>query len=258
VIKKIAQTPNGMPPLLFIHGAWHAAWYWDVHFLDFFQQAGFDAYALSFRQHGHSEGNEKLNSLSIQDYVADVRQVVEEIGEDLILIGHSMGGFVLQNYLSLYACKAAVLMATAPYYGAWNTSINFLRSFPFAFFKGLLTLNLFQVVNTLQKAKWAFYEDQIDTEQLKQYTNQLTGESFRAYLGMLFPSIKIKHHLAIPMLVLAGGKDRIFSLKENIKTAQHYQADFKEFPQATHNLMLGSYWEEIAQYLLNWIKTKVK
>lgn len=30
-------------PLLFIHGAWHAAWCWDDHFLDFFADWGFRA-----------------------------------------------------------------------------------------------------------------------------------------------------------------------------------------------------------------------
>lgn len=35
------------PPLVFVHGSFHAAWCWAEHFLPFFSQNGYDCYALS-------------------------------------------------------------------------------------------------------------------------------------------------------------------------------------------------------------------
>lgn len=35
------------PPLVFIHGSFHAAWCWAEHWLPFFSGSGFDCYALS-------------------------------------------------------------------------------------------------------------------------------------------------------------------------------------------------------------------
>lgn len=35
------------PPLVFIHGSFHAAWCWAEHWLPFFSQNGFNCYALS-------------------------------------------------------------------------------------------------------------------------------------------------------------------------------------------------------------------
>ena len=35
------------PPLVFVHGSFHAAWCWAEHWLPFFSRAGFDCYALS-------------------------------------------------------------------------------------------------------------------------------------------------------------------------------------------------------------------
>lgn len=46
VISKLASSNAHAMPLLFIHGAWHAAWCWNVHFLDFFAKNGFHAHAL--------------------------------------------------------------------------------------------------------------------------------------------------------------------------------------------------------------------
>lgn len=35
------------PPLVFIHGSYHAAWCWAEHWLPFFSTNGFDCYAVS-------------------------------------------------------------------------------------------------------------------------------------------------------------------------------------------------------------------
>ena len=35
------------PPLVFVHGSYHAAWCWDEHWLPFFSRFGFDCYSVS-------------------------------------------------------------------------------------------------------------------------------------------------------------------------------------------------------------------
>lgn len=35
------------PPLVFVHGSYHAAWCWAEHWLPFFSSSGFDSYAIS-------------------------------------------------------------------------------------------------------------------------------------------------------------------------------------------------------------------
>ena len=72
VIDKGSCSESHPVPLLFVHGAWHAAWCWDEHFLDFFFDKGFRAAAVSLRGHGKSETEQPLNTCSIKDYVADV------------------------------------------------------------------------------------------------------------------------------------------------------------------------------------------
>jgi len=78
----ISKYPSGNPqstPLLFIHGALHAAWCWDVHFLDYFAQHGFAAHAVNLRGHGKSEGREKLRWTRIADYAKDVANAVRQL-----------------------------------------------------------------------------------------------------------------------------------------------------------------------------------
>jgi hypothetical protein len=47
VIDKGACSELDPVPLPFVHGARHAAWCWDEHFLDFFANKGYRAIAVS-------------------------------------------------------------------------------------------------------------------------------------------------------------------------------------------------------------------
>ncbi len=101
-LELITRTPTGdarPTPLLFVHGAYCAAWVWDRHFLPFFADRGYQAHALSLRGHGASEGHERLSSWRLRDYVADVEQVIVGLSRPPVLIGHSMGGLIVQKIL---------------------------------------------------------------------------------------------------------------------------------------------------------------
>ena len=68
---------NPGPPLLFVHGAYLAAWCWAEYFLPWFARAGYEAHAVSLRGHGASAGREMLDLAGIEDYVSDVIAAAE-------------------------------------------------------------------------------------------------------------------------------------------------------------------------------------
>ena len=88
-------------PLLFVHGAWHAAWCWDEYFLNFFADKGYRALALSFRGHGGSSTDKPLRACSVADYVEDISVVADSLPAPPVVIGHSMGGLIVQKYLEV-------------------------------------------------------------------------------------------------------------------------------------------------------------
>ena len=99
-------------PLLFVHGAYVAAWCWEEHFQPWFAHRGWSTYAVSLSGHGKSRNREHLDSYSIDDYVRDVAEVAARLPAPPILIGHSMGGMVVQKYLEQYDAPATVLMSS--------------------------------------------------------------------------------------------------------------------------------------------------
>ena len=91
VIDKGSATEAHPVPLLFVHGAYHAAWCWDENLLDFFADRGFRAVALSLRGHGASTRSTPLNSCSVADYVDDLCGAAEKLRCEPVLIGHLPG-----------------------------------------------------------------------------------------------------------------------------------------------------------------------
>ena len=96
-------------PLLFLHGAYAAAWCWDEHFLSFFAERGYACHALSVSGHGASPGRERLDSFGIDHYVRDVAEVAEQLPAAPVLIGHSMGGMVAQKYLEQHEASCSAM-----------------------------------------------------------------------------------------------------------------------------------------------------
>ena len=148
VIAAGQETATRPTPVVFVHGAWHGAWCWQEKFMPFFAQAGFAVTALSLRGHGGSEGRAGLRWHAIADYVADVAAVAATLPTPPVLIGHSMGGLVVQKYLERHAATAAVLLAAVPTSGATATALRVLRRHPVQFARINLRLSLYPVVET--------------------------------------------------------------------------------------------------------------
>ena len=53
-----AGEPKPKPPVVFLHGSYHAAWCWAENFFPWFAAQGHESYAPSFRGHGGSSGGD--------------------------------------------------------------------------------------------------------------------------------------------------------------------------------------------------------
>jgi pimeloyl-ACP methyl ester carboxylesterase len=153
VIDRSACSESHPVPLLFVHGAWHATWCWDEHFLDFFADKGYRALAVSLRGHGNSPTPNALRSCSMADYVDDVASGADSLPRRPAVIGHSMGGGVVQKYLESHEAPAAVLLASLPLQGIRGALLRLTGRHPWLTMKSMWTGDTMAMVNTAVRAR---------------------------------------------------------------------------------------------------------
>jgi pimeloyl-ACP methyl ester carboxylesterase len=128
----LPQLPRTRQPLLFVHGAHGSAACFNA-ILPLIARAGYACYALSLRGHGKSwqPSAFAFHALTgIGSYVADVGAAMSYLATEHpdaapVLVGHSMGGGVLQRALVVWEAQQTrrpdvaglVLLASAPLSG---------------------------------------------------------------------------------------------------------------------------------------------
>jgi pimeloyl-ACP methyl ester carboxylesterase len=247
------HTPK--KPLLFVHGAFAGAWCWQEHFLPYFAEHGYAAYAVSVRGHGASEGRQQIHHARLSDYVQDVASVAASLPEPPVLVGHSLGGLVVQQYCERHPSAAAVLMASCPPTGLMGTGLYWLAQTPVW---NLQTLAWMQhsasTITDIRPAlahTWLF-SPTMERAKVEYYAKKIGQESMQAFIDAMFflPNPRKIH---TPMLVLGAEQDAIFPWYEVERTARAYNAPCKIFPNMAHAMMLERDWKHVAHTMLEWL-----
>jgi len=242
-------------PVVFVHGAWHSANCWSRYFQPYFAQKGIPSVAFSFRGHGESQQDFSQRWTRLDEYVHDLKSIVDDLDEPSVLIGHSMGGFVVQKYLQRYAARGAVLMAPAPRIGILPATIRMFMRHPGIFLRANLQMHPFQLVGCPRLADEYFYSNNNHNTPIEDNFQLIENESYMALINMMYQLPK-RPQTSLPMLVVGGGRDNVFTPKEIKNTAEYYRADLKIFDQMPHNLMLDSQWKLVADFVLEWLNEK--
>jgi alpha-beta hydrolase superfamily lysophospholipase len=232
----------------------HAAWCWTENFLPYFARHGYVSCALSLRGHGGSEGRTRLRWTSLADYVSDVTQVIAHMETHPVLVGHSMGGMIVQKYLESKAAPAAVLLASAPPQGVFRATLRVAIRHPWMFAKANMAASMLPLLSTPQLAREALFSDDMPEEQVGSYFSRLQEESYRAYLDMMGLSLPKPRRVRTPVLVLGAADDRLISLRDVEATARAYRTRAEMFPEMAHDMMLEAGWQAVADRILSWLK----
>jgi pimeloyl-ACP methyl ester carboxylesterase len=258
LIQQVPEQPTDKPPLLFIHGAWHGAWCWKPHFIPYFAERGYPVYALSLRGHGESWLDDSLRFVGTRHYIEDVNQVVREVRRQHtvrpIVIGHSLGGYVIQKYLEDYAVPGAVLLATLPVTGFLPSMLRLTRRHPLMMLKVLLQMRAYPMVETAALAHAHFFSESMPRETVARYHAQMQDESIRiAMETTIFNLPNPKRVRRVPMLVVAAEDDAVFTVPEEAATARVYNADLEIIPDLAHDAMLDANWRAAADCIEGWL-----
>ena len=243
-----SQTP-AKGNILLVHGACMGAWCWKDNFLPWFAREGFNSYAFSFRNHGRSEKQGSLRFKSIYEYVDDLRQSIRPLDGPVYLVGHSMGGFVVQHYLAGSPdpkVRKAVLLCSAPAQGDLSIIGRLIRTMPGAFFAANLRMSWKPVLLNPRNARTAAFSREFPEDRLRQVVKMMQDESFLAFLEIIALNLPDHRKIKTPLMIIGGEKDFLVSEARTRKMAALYGVDPMIIPGGSHSLMLEEGWENIA------------
>ena len=256
IISLQPRRKNGKPPVLFVHGAFAAAWCWAEHFLPYFADRGYAAHAVSLRGHGGSQGRDHLDWHSIGSYVDDVAAVIGELGEAPVLVGHSMGGMVVQKYLETAGVPAAVLMASVPPQGLLSSSLQLAINSP----------DLFRDLNSILQGGGAsteglrqmLFAQPLDRDTLVRYYRLMQPESQRAIWDMALFDLPQRWRMKLPPLLVLGAElDALIPSSFVQSTADYFGVEAEVFPGMGHGMMMEAGWEAVAGRVAQWLAATI-
>ncbi|MBL8258971.1 MAG: alpha/beta fold hydrolase [Candidatus Competibacteraceae bacterium] len=261
MVSRRPETTPKRPPLLFVHGSFSDARVWDDYFLPYFAERGHEAHAVSLRGHGRSEGRERIHTWRLADYVADLAQAVAAMPQPPLLVGHSMGGMVIQKYMERApAVAGVVLMGSVPPQGLLPSNLHMAMRHPFLFQQMALFSVLGPSFGSIDLMRRLLFSPSMPTELLRKFIHYTQPESQVVSLDMMgLDPLRLKPgRLPVPTLVLGAQHDIFVSPALVRETARFYRAECHVCPNMAHAMMLEANWREMADYLLGWIARAVE
>ena len=251
------------PLLVLVHGAGHTAMHWQ-YMQRLFAQAGYHSLAVNLRGHGQSEGRSRVLENTLQNYVDDVRGFLQEQvrPRPYVLIGHSMGGYIVQGVSQQEQddtlVGVALLAATTPKLskrvGTSPALLWSLLRHPSAALHAFRTHDT--RLQTAQQVRDVFFSSQAPQEMIQFCFEHMQSES-------LDPTQQFQHfpspenggpRPSVPMFIIGAEQDKMVPPALVKATAAAYGTTPMLFPRMGHDLMLDVDYQKVAAALMDWIE----
>jgi pimeloyl-ACP methyl ester carboxylesterase len=241
-----------MAGILLVHGAWHGAWCWK-DFAVRLAECGHDVRVMQLRGHDQRSGRIWHR---VVDYVEDVRIAAAAFAEPPVLVGHSLGGVLVQKYLERHRAAAAVLLATIPAGGALSGMLRFVRRHPMILLSSTFSLSMRSFIRSAALVREFFFSPSTPEPIVASCMARLQDESFPALLDLL--RLEWRPPLEpLPVRVLAAGADGFLAPGDAQHIARAYGTTAEYFTGMGHDLMLDDGWENVADHVAGWLGSHV-
>lgn len=254
--------------IVFIHGAWLASNSWD-RFAAFFAERGYATLTPEWpRKSGDvaalRESAADVAGLGVAEIVDHYAALIDELDDEPIVMGHSFGGLITQILLGRGVGRAAVAMDPAAPKGVRRVPLSSLRAAAPAIAHpskrhGVVDLD-FEQFNYAFTNTWDTAEAR---DAFERYAVPETGRIFfedgLANFTLHGPTeVDFEREYRGPLLITVGEHDHTVPpavAKATFRKYRHSAAttEFVEFPGRSHLLVAGEGWEEVAQYIADWL-----
>jgi alpha-beta hydrolase superfamily lysophospholipase len=256
-------------PVVFIHGLWLHATSWQP-WVDLFASAGYRPSAPGWPHEALTvsqarEHPEAVANLTIDDVTQHFADLISELDEAPIIIGHSFGGLFAEKLLGQGVGRAAVAIDPAQIKGVLPLPLAQLRS-------GFPALgnpaNLHRAVSLTKKEFRYGFGNALTQEESDELHERWTIPSPARPLFQAAAANFVMHSQAAvdtantergPLLLISGIADHTVPDVVTRSTLKQYRdstavTELQQFEGRGHSLTIDSGWHDIADAILQWLK----
>lgn len=250
--------------IVLIPGLWMTALCWE-HWVKHYSDKGYSVIAANWP--GIKGDIEQLRrdpstytSLGLPEVVDHYEQIIRELETPPIIIGYGFGGLVTQILLDRGWGAAGAGIASAPVKGIGRLPLSVLK---LAFSVLGKSFRNKTASLTAEQFHHAFANSLTETESRAAFERYVVPSPARVLLQAAFAnftpdaatSVNFRNDTRAPLLLVAGGKDRIARsslVKANFDLYRESKAetDYKEFLEQAHFTLLQE--TKVADYALGW------
>jgi alpha-beta hydrolase superfamily lysophospholipase len=264
-----ADNPDsaGTDTIVLIHGLWMTALSWE-RWIRRYRARGYRVLApdwpgMSVAIAELHRGPRELASLGVIEIADHYDHLIRQLGRAPVIIGHSVGGLVVQLLLDRGLGAAGVSIDGAPAKGI--TSLPFpTLEFGFLALRNLLggyraislTNRQFRrtLANTLSPQEAIAIHQRYHVPGPGRTICQVGFANFAPHAAT---RVDFSRAQRAPLLLIAGGRDRIFPAAVTRSSFNRYRTSaavtaYKEFPERSHYTIGEPGWEQVADYALRW------
>ena len=257
------KNPTLSNTIVFMAGAFIGMNCWDGWKM-YFESRGYRCLVVPWPYKDASP--EELRNRNPEANIASVRlnglvdrytTLIDSLPEKPILIGHSLGGLLVQLLLERGLGCAGVAAHPFPALGGGRRRFSLLRGWwdAMGFFSST------RIAYLMPFKKWRDdFTNGMSYEQQKQlYYSYAVPESKLLIRDLLTPKAKIYFtDVQTPLLIISGSRDRVSPSALNRRNYGKYlsanaTAFYKEFNGFNHLVFASPRWIEIPDYILSWL-----
>jgi pimeloyl-ACP methyl ester carboxylesterase len=261
---------TGNKPAIFIHGLWLHSTSWSP-WLDLFRDAGYQPVAPGWPNEPPTvaearEHPELVANVGIDDVTSHMARIIEDLDGDPVIVGHSFGGLIAEKLLGEGHGVGAVAIDPAQIKGVLPLPLAQLRA-------GLPALgnpaNRHKAVSLTSKEFRFGFGNALTHEESDALFEQWTipsparplFEAAVANFSLHSPAkVDTENEERGPLLLISGTKDHTVPDKVTRSTLKQYRdstavTELKQFEGRGHSLTIDSGWKDVANTVLEWLKS---
>lgn len=237
-------------PLILVHGLWSGSWSWQA-WATHLSNLGWDCWALNFRGRFKDNPLKIQKSLSFENFVDDLRQVLRACPDPPVVAAHDFGSLITLRAAETEQFSALVLISPLLPRNFKKIPSKPLQRLRLKYFPVTLLRRPFRLEDKDLRKNWLASLPEAEQERI---LKRLVPEASWLMREFLNDSVEVDpKRILCPLLIVAGCEDRVVSAESLRELAELHSWDFREYPSLGHWLLGEEKSEGVARDVHRWI-----